>query len=120
MHNAKILVSFVNNVYFPKPQTKFAKVVFLHLSVSNSVHRGCLGPHPGGRLGGSGQGEGCPGPHLGVRVCGGVQAQDRGGSRPRPGGGGIPACTEADTPSRLLLLRAARIILQCILVGLQF
>ena len=25
-----------------RPQTKFAKVMFLHLSVSHSVHRGCL------------------------------------------------------------------------------
>ena len=32
-------------------------------------------------------------------------------------GGAIPACTEADTPSRRLLLRAVRILLECILVG---
>ena len=46
-------------------------------------------------------------------------------SRPRPGGGGsrarprgpcIPACTEAYTPSRRLLLRTVRILLECILV----
>ena len=29
------------NVYY-RPQTKFAKVMFLHLSVSHSVHRGGL------------------------------------------------------------------------------
>ena len=32
-------------VYIYRPQTKFAKVMFLHLSVSHSVHGGCL-PHP--------------------------------------------------------------------------
>ena len=36
-----------------RPQTKFAKIMFLHLSVSHSVNRwgGCLAPGPGGRLG---------------------------------------------------------------------
>ena len=28
--------------YFYRPQTKFAKVMFLHLSVNHSVHRGGL------------------------------------------------------------------------------
>ena len=33
-----------------RPQTKFAKVMFLHLSVSHSVHRGVPGQvHPPGR-----------------------------------------------------------------------
>ena len=50
-----------------RPQTSFAKVTFLHLSVSNFVHSG----------GGVG---------VGVGVV----------SRPRPVGC-IPACTEADT-----------------------
>ena len=74
--------------------------MFLHLSVSHSVHGGgCLGPHPGGRLGGVWPG-GCPGPHLGVGVCvyGGVQAQGRGVQA--QAWGGIPACTEADTPQQ--------------------
>ena len=43
----------------------------------------CLGPHPGGM---GGLARGYPGPHLG------------GGSRPRPMGGGVPACTQPDTP----------------------
>ena len=34
--------------YFYRPQTKFEKVMFLHLSVSHSVHGGCLGLCPGG------------------------------------------------------------------------
>ena len=37
--------------YFYRPQTKFAKVMFLHLSVSHSVHGGCAwagGMHGGG------------------------------------------------------------------------
>ena len=40
-------------------------------------------------------------------------------SRPTPGGVGIPACTEASNPppcSRRLLMRAIRILLECILV----
>ena len=32
-----------------RPQKKFAKVMFLHLSVSHSVHRGRGGLHPGGQ-----------------------------------------------------------------------
>ena len=43
-----------SGIHFYRPQTKFAKVMFLHLSVSHSVQGGgggCLGPHPGGKLG---------------------------------------------------------------------
>ena len=88
--------------YFYRSQTKFAKVIFLHLSVCpQSVQ--CLGQPKGGGLGGSGWGEG-------------VQAHTRsGGSQPMPGGvvqaqaqgevsrpkGCIPACTEADTPQQM-------------------
>ena len=53
---------------------------------------------------------------------GGLQAHTRGGS-PGPHPGGVPACTEADTPrppSRWLLLRAVRILLECILVQFIF
>ena len=81
-------------------QTKFGKVMFLHLSVilSDSVWpEGCLGQYPGGRLGGSGQRGGyaqtqgrlggvadrCPGPHLGV------SRPTPWWSRPRPGEGGV-------------------------------
>ena len=47
----------------------------------------------------------------------GVQAHTQGGPGPGPWGW-IPTCTEAHTPlhSRLLLLRAVRILLECILV----
>ena len=34
--------------YFYRPQTKFAKVMLLHLSVSHSVHRGVSRPRPRG------------------------------------------------------------------------
>ena len=47
----------------------------------------------------------------------GVWPRGRGSPGPHWGGGCIPACTEADTPiSRWLLLRAVRILLECILV----
>ena len=81
------------------------KVMFLHLSVILSIG-GCLGPGPGWRLQGLARGW-CPGPHQGCPGPGGVQAQ---------AWGCIPACTETDTPSRRLLLRAVRILLECILV----
>ena len=108
----------LEQVIYYRPQTNFARVMFLHLSVSHSVHGGgSPGPHPRRRLWGlargvspcphSGGGWGslawvCPGPHLG-----GVQAHTGGMSRPTPGGcvqaqaggeGWIPACTEADSP----------------------
>ena len=60
-----------------------------------------LGPHPGGKL--RGLAWGVSRPTL------------RGVSRPTPRRG-IPACTEADTPSRWLLLRAVRILLECFYV----
>ena len=77
--------------------------VFTPVCLSTGVGD-CLGPDPGGMSGGGGVLAGMsPGPHLAVGV-----------SRPR---GCIPACTEADPPlSRGLLLRAVRIILECILV----
>ena len=81
-------------------------------------------PTPGGKLRGLAWGGvsrptprmGSSGPHLG----GGLWAHTQGGS-PGPHLGGIPACTEADTPSsRRLLLRAVRILLECILVLVIF
>ena len=106
--------------------------MFLHLSVcSQGVSRsrprgeswgvwpeGCLGPDLGGMVGGSGQGGvsrptpgGCSGPHLGM-------------SRPRPRPRGDPGpgvciqhtLRQNPSPSRRLLLRAVRILLECILV----
>ena len=87
------------NYHFYRSQTKFAKVMFLHLSVILFTE-GCLGPHPRGRFGGLAGG--CLGPHpgggWGVRlgVCPGphpegVLAWDQWG------GECIPECTEADT-----------------------
>ena len=82
-----------------RPQTKFAKVIFLHVSfcprgegLQTHTWRG-----EGGRL------RGLAGGSLQVHTHG--------------GGGCILTCTEADTPSRWLLLRAVRILLECILVS---
>ena len=89
---------------------------YVFTPVCHSIHRaGCLGP--GGGWGGLALG-GCLGPDprggWGVWPGGGVQAQARGVCRHR---GCIPACTEAETPSsKRLLLRAVRILLECILV----
>ena len=84
-----------------RPQTKFAKVMFLHLYVILPMG-GCLGPGPGGVS--------RPRP----RKC----LPGRGVSRPRPGGVCILACTEADHSKRLLL-RTVSILLKCILVNLK-
>ena len=87
--------------------------MFLHLSIILSG--GCLGPGPGGRLGGLAWGCLDPGPGGGLwgLAGGGIQAHTWGVSRPTfrgvsrttpgeyPGPdpeGCIPACTEADTP----------------------
>ena len=86
--------------YHYRPQTKFAKVMFLHLSVSHFVHRGVSTPTPWGEVEGSGQGGsphphprgeiegsghgGSPGPHPGGRLTG----LARGSPGPHPKGGG--------------------------------
>ena len=98
------------------PATKLGQGNISEACVKNSVHRGGLQAHTrkggGGCWGLSGRGV-CPGgPHLGGQgphPRGGVQAQAR---------GLYPSNTEADTPSpsRRLLLRAVRILLECILV----
>ena len=79
---------------FYRPQTKFAKVMFLHLSISHSVHRvgGCLGPGPGGGWG-SGRGVSRPRPRRKVGDSG------RGGLDPDPGGrlGGLAGGVQAHT-----------------------
>ena len=112
-----------------RPQTKFANVMFLHVSVILSTGDGwerAPGPYPGGGgLGGSGWGWGVSSPIPRGEVersgVGGLQAQAQGGSTDPglPGGLCIPACTEADTPTRRLLLRTVRILLECILVALN-
>ena len=48
--------------YFYRPQTKFAKFMFLHVSVCHSVHRGG-GVQTQGEVEDSGQGGGCLGPY---------------------------------------------------------
>ena len=75
-------------------------------------------PTPRGEL------EGLAGGSSGLYLGGGkLRSLAWGVSRPTPWGisrptpwGCIPACTEADPPPRWLLLRAVRILLECILV----
>ena len=108
------LLRFVWNFYCP--QTKFAKVMFLHLSVSHSVHRGvCLSacwdtarppdhaPPPG------------PDTCLSVILFkGGVCLSACWDTTP-PGPG-----TPSPREQRRLLLRTVRILLECILVTIFF
>ena len=75
--------------YYYRPQTKFVKVMFLHLSVSHSVHRGGVspGPHPGGMLRDLAGGVSRPTPGEGVprrTPKGGLQAHTQGVLGPGP------------------------------------
>ena len=94
-----VKTSQIQQCHFYRPQTKFAKVMFLHVSVSHSVHRGGGGGIPacltGLSWGGVSQ-------HA-LQVYrptpkGEVEGSGGGVSRPTPGGECIPACTEADPP----------------------
>ena len=116
-------------------QTKFAKVKLLHVSVSHSVHGGVPGPRgvvcsrrvpgPGGVRDPRGvclvPGWGVPGPGVGGAWSRGGGCLVPGWGVPGPGGvwsrregawlGGVAG---GDPPGRLLL-RAVRILLECIL-----
>ena len=75
------------------------------------------GPQPGGSLRGLAGGVSRPTPR------GELEESGQGGLQAHTWGVCIPACTEAETPpphthSRRLLLRAVRILLECILVRL--
>ena len=89
----------------------------------NSVGGGGVSrPRPRGEVGGSGRKVSRPTPvgRLGGLATGVCSPTPGGVSRPTPGGdvsrptlgGCIPACTEADPPSRWLLLRAVHILLE--------
>ena len=87
--------------YYYRPQRSCGKVMFLHLSVSHSVHRVCVGQPPSGRH---------------IPACTGADG---------PLGRHIPACTGADIsqyalwqtlPPRRPLQRTVRILMECILV----
>ena len=95
--------------------------------VSRPTPRGRLGvarPTPRGKVGGSGRGDpgphlgGCPGPHLG-----GGWGLWPGGSRPTPRGGvsqhALRQTHPTPPPSIRLLLRAVRILIECILVNFE-
>ena len=94
-----------------RPQTKFAKVMFLHVSVrpqGGSGPRGSLVPGGVWSQGGSGPTSGGSGPG-GFWSHGGACSRGSG-----PGGG----C--GDPPPGHLLLRAVHILLECILVPKYF
>ena len=122
-----------------RPQTKFAKVMFLHVSVCPQgggcggvipaclagfqthtqreawgvwLGRGSPGPHPGGKLRGLAWGVSMPTPKGGLHTHtqGGLQAHSC---------GGVSQHALKHTPplhSWWLLLQAVRILLECILV----
>ena len=105
-----------------RPQTKFCEgYVFIRVCLSFCSRGVCIIP---ACIAG-----GIPGCLAGLQGGGGIpaclaslQAHTQGGvSRPTPREGveGIPACTEADTPSRWLLLWAVCILLECILILTQ-
>ena len=120
------LLAYANDKNY-RPQTEFAKAMFLDVSVHRGVSRprpkgevegsgGCLGPDPGWRLGGLGGGVSRPRP-------GGVsRLRPEGVFRPRPRGprprGGVSQHALRQTPprNRRLLLRTVHILLECILV----
>ena len=84
------------------------------------------GPHPGGEVEGSSQGEVSKGEVEGSGL-GGLQAHTEGSPGPRlvglqahTRGGCIPACTEADPNLRWLLLSAVGILLEYILVSHKY
>ena len=129
----------ISSTYY-RLQTKFAKVMFLHMSVCpGGISQHALqvvsqhalqqvwggwypsmpcrfpGPHPGGKLRGILPG-GSPGPHQRGKLRGSGQG---GGLQAHTQGWSIPACTEADPPQQLLLW-AVRILLECILVCESF
>ena len=86
-----------SHLNFYQLQTKFVKVMFLHLSVI--LFTGGVKPRPRGVWPGV-----CPGPHGGVsrptpegRL--GVPRPTPGGVQAPAHGGCIPACTEADNPA---------------------
>ena len=89
--------------------------------------RGSPGPHPEVKLRGLARAVSTPIPRgvsrlilgggLQAHTQGGLQAHTQGGLQAHTGGLCIPACTEADTPSRGRLLQwTVRILLECILV----
>ena len=104
-----------NYKYFYRPQTKCAKVIFLHLSVSHSVHRGCgvclsacwdtpPGRHP-------------PHPQGADTLPGADTPQEQISVPPSPWEQTPPAqCMLGDTGNK----RAVRILLECILVVTEF
>ena len=126
--------------YCYRPQTKFAKVMFLHVSVilstggcylsihcrwypsmpcSRSPGGGSPGPQPRGKLRGSGPGPQPRGKLKGSGLGVGVVCPRGRGRVPAPGvsAWGVSALEGGVwRPPRQLLLRAVRILLECILV----
>ena len=88
--------------YYYRPQRSCGKVMFLHLSVSHSVHRVCVGQPPLRQT--------YPSMHWGRHPPGQTYPSMHWGRH-------IPVCTVADTPTpRRPLQRTVRILMECILV----
>ena len=86
------------NLYLPPANEVWGKVIFSVACVKVSVHGGCLVP-----------GEGVSGPGGGFWSQGDI-------SYPAGGLGSGCVCGDPHSPPRWLLLRAVRILLECILV----
>ena len=100
--------------------------MFLHLSVSHSVHGGSASVHAGTPLPGARHPPGADTPRADSPPQGAgtpEQAPPGAGMPPRPGtsppGAGTPPTRHIPIGSRRLLLRTVRILLECILVSMH-
>ena len=104
---------------FYRPQTKFAKVMFLHVSVcpqGGGIPACLAGPQAYTK----GEVEGSGGGGLQAHTRGEVGGSGWGVSRPTPGGVSQHALRQTPPPSTQLLLLAVHILLECILVISSF
>ena len=100
MHVSRVLTEYNSfSLSYYRPQTKFAKVMFLHLSVSHSVHGGSVSVHAGIAD--------PPGADIPQE-----QTPDPPGTDPHGADTPTAQCMLGDTANK----RAVHILLECILV----